>query len=130
MLVKFIEIPVCGVEIDESWWSSKYAKYKFIPLKFTKMPPNESILPANHALLFCYFNNGPAFKQYIQQYRGRLVIIIGPGQGRGTLTNPEPFAADFGTSEWVLIDHQEVKDTKDFIAVYSRRHASPSPVDR
>lgn len=119
---------VTGIEVDESWWNSKYAKHKFMPLKFTKMPPNEQLLCSNEALLFCYFNHGQAFKDYIKIYKGTVVFIIGPGPGRGTLTNPEPFSADFGTNGWELIDNQEIRDTKDFIAVYVKR--STSPVDR
>lgn len=69
--------------------------------------------------MFCYFNDGDVFQQYIKEFSGRLVIIIGPGPGRGTHTNPTPFSPDFGDScEWKLLDSQEIGKTKDFIAIY------------
>lgn len=118
-----------GVEIEKSWWCSKYAKHKYIPLVFAQMPPASDMLPAHSALLFCYFNSGPAFSQYIDAYHGDLVFIVGPGKKRGTLANPEPF--DPGLSaEWQLWDSQEVKRTGDFIAVWKRNTPKcclPSP---
>lgn len=92
------------------------------------MPPSEELLPSNHALMFCYFNSGDAFREYVKHYHGLVIFIIGPGPGRGTLTNPQPFSADFGSKEWQLYANQEVKDSKDFIAVYVRRNNISSPI--
>lgn len=116
----FLDIPVIGIEIDHSWWCSKYSN-KYIPLKFINMPPEPTVLHPNYALFFCYFNNGPAFIEYIRAYRGDLVFIVGPGNERGTLTNPEPFNPVFGENGWKLLDYEEVKNTGDFIAVWKRK---------
>lgn len=78
----------------------------------------DASLNSKYALLFCYFNNGTAFRDYIQNYEGNIVFIIGPGEGKGHHTDPEPFKTNFGTNNWKLYDYQEVKDSKDFIAVY------------
>lgn len=100
--------------MNQTWWQSKYSGPKFIQLQFN----NNHILYSNFALIFCYFNDGKAFKQYVRSYEGNLIFIVGPGDGSGRHTNPEPFSPDFENSGWHLKDYQEVKDTKDFIAVY------------
>lgn len=84
------------------------------------MPPDPEVLKPNYALFFCYFNSGPAFRDYIKSYRGNLVIIVGPGKERGSFANPEPFNPDFMDDKWKLLDYQEVKNTGDFIAVWKR----------
>lgn len=114
-----LEIPVKGFEVNKEWWTSKYCSPQFIPLEFPIMPPKSEYLNKDYALLFCYFNNGPAFADYINAYFGNLVFIIGPGKGRGTHTNPEPFKPNFQTP-WKLYDFEEIRDTKDFIAAYVR----------
>ena len=48
-----------------------------------------------------------------------MVVIIGPGEGRGTFTDPDPFKVHFDDT-WQLVDFQEVRNTKDFIAIYLR----------
>ncbi|KAJ8931244.1 hypothetical protein NQ314_015863 [Rhamnusium bicolor] len=42
----------------------------------------------------------------------------GPGKGSGRLTDPEPFKVNFENLKWRLYGFQEIKDSKDFIAVY------------
>lgn len=106
---------VIGYEINREWWTSKYSVPMFINLIYSD---NSVKLNSKHALLFCYFNNGRAFREYIQNYDGNLIFIIGPGKGRGTHTDPQPFQPNFENNEWILNDYQEVKDSKDFIAAY------------
>lgn len=84
------------------------------------MSSEKNNLNSNYALLFCYFNNGPAFLEYINDYEGNVVFIIGPGIGKGRHTDPEPFKANFGDVAWRLHAYQEVKSSKDFIAVYTK----------
>lgn len=86
------------------------------------MSLEETFLNSNYALLFCYFNNGPAFLDYISNYKGDVVFIIGPGKGKGRHTDPEPFKANFGDITWRLHAYQEVKNSKDFIAVYVKHN--------
>ncbi|XP_018576582.1 uncharacterized protein LOC108915102 [Anoplophora glabripennis] len=109
---------VTGYEINKAWWESKYSNPKFIKLNYQEESLEENCLNSNYALLFCYFNNGPAFLEYINTYEGNVVFIIGPGKGKGRHTDPEPFGANFGSFRWRLYGYQEVKNSKDFIAVY------------
>lgn len=118
-------IKVIGLEVDGAWWDCKYAPKAFIPLHLAKFhleddPVTQNLFKAqNQALLFCYFNNGPAFEDYVKYFDSDMIFIIGPGEGRNTHTNPTPFDPNLG-AEWKLTNSQEVRDTKDFIAVYQR----------
>lgn len=116
-------IPVSGVEIDGAWWHCKYAPPTFIPLLFTANELDkdiQSLLQESHstALLFCYFNNREAFNEYLKYFSGNVIVIIGPADGKGVHTDPKPFGDV--PEEWKLYDSQEVRDSKDFIAIYRR----------
>lgn len=65
-----------GVELDQGWWNSKYAKNKFIPMVFTEETDSgpKGLNSENAVLLFCYFNNEPAFLNYIQNFKGDCFI--------------------------------------------------------
>lgn len=111
-----------GVEVDGAWWRCKYAPPNFIPLLFTAPTLDKDTITLlrnsdSTALLFCYFNNGPAFKDYIEHFSGKVLIIIGPGEGKGVHTDPKPFD---NVPEWTLHVSEEVGNTKDFIAVYCK----------
>lgn len=112
---------VIGIEVNQAWWESRYSNPQFITLSYADSfhPPN---IPSDYALLFCYFNNEQAFVEYVANYDGNIIIIIGPGEGRGTHTNPTPFNPNFGCEQFELLTSQEVKDTKDFIAIYERKN--------
>ncbi|XP_045480899.1 uncharacterized protein LOC123685286 [Harmonia axyridis] len=112
-------LQVEGFEINEEWWRSRYAYPCFINLKFPEFPLRK-IFNKDHALLFCYFNNGSAFQEYVKSYTGNAVIIIGPAYGNGRHTDPQPFNVHFPSSNWKLQCNKEVKQTKDFIAFYIR----------
>ncbi|XP_063907931.1 uncharacterized protein LOC135126069 [Zophobas morio] len=127
LLEKYSGFPVKGYEVNESWWLSKYSTPQFIKLNFPELPPTPDILEPNYALLFCYFNDGDAFREYIRCYEGDFVFIIGPGLGAGRHTDPEPFNPNFGSPDWLLYKSQEVRDTKDFIAVYARLRTINNP---
>lgn len=113
-------IPVIGYEVNQEWWDSKYSTPQFIKLNYFSTPLGKNSLNADYALLFCYFNNGPAFREYIKYFNGNVVFIIGPGKGKGRHTDPQPFINSFGDIHWRLHSYQEVKDSNDFIAVYIR----------
>ncbi|KAK4884951.1 hypothetical protein RN001_001222 [Aquatica leii] len=119
LLHKYTNLPVIGYEVNKEWWTSKYSMPQFIQVQFLNMPPKSEYLSEDYALLFCYFNNGPAFQEYIDVYTGSLIFIIGPGKGRGTHTNPDPFKPNI-KENWKLCTYEEVGDTKDVIAVYCK----------
>lgn len=104
--------------MNKEWWDSKYSSPKFIKLNYFDYPLQENAFNSNYALLFCYFNNGPAFSAYINNFKGNVVLVIGPGKGKYRHTDPQPFSAKFGVNNWRLNSYQEVKDSRDFIAVY------------
>ncbi|CAG9768031.1 unnamed protein product [Ceutorhynchus assimilis] len=112
-------LPIVGFEINKEWWESKYSVPAFIPLKYVEEEIVVETNP-NFALLFCYFNNGEAFREYVDNYRGNMVIIIGPHDGSGRHTDPRPFFPNFGQSKWHLVNYEEIKDTRDFITIYIR----------
>lgn len=132
-----------GYEVNRQWWESKYSIPSFIPLEYVDGDQLnvDGLIPEDFALMFCYFNDGSAFREYVNRfryvnypawktpagnyvfyllYRGLMIIIIGPDDGSGRHTDPQPFTADFGQPCWVLIRQQEIKNTKDFIAIYIR----------
>ncbi|XP_050296257.1 uncharacterized protein LOC126736089 [Anthonomus grandis grandis] len=112
-------LPVIGYEINREWWESKYSVPPFINLRYADDEIQPKFDP-EFAMMFCYFNDGTTFRNYLQKYSGKIVLIIGPADGAGRHTAPEPFYPDFRTKNWRLISNQEVKDTKDFIAIYMK----------
>lgn len=122
--------PVSGIELSNSLWTSNYSPAKFIRLHFIEGDPTTEYLQEcatsvdNFALLFCYFNNKGAFDKYIESYHGNIVIIVGPRNDCGIVTDPLPlkpkFCVDNGF-EWVLESVINI-DVDDFnvVAVYRR----------
>ncbi|XP_047999591.1 uncharacterized protein LOC125236713 isoform X2 [Leguminivora glycinivorella] len=96
MIEQATGLPTAGLEVDGAWWRCKYAPPTFIPLLLTPPTPDEDtarlLRAPGTALLFCYFNNRPAFEEYLQQYTGRVLVIIGPGEGAGVHAEPRPLA--------------------------------------
>ncbi|CAH1996995.1 unnamed protein product [Acanthoscelides obtectus] len=80
IIEKSTGLPLLGYEVNREWWESKYSPPTFINLKYSKQPPDETTLDPEYALVFCYFNSGQAFRDYLRVYNGRVVIIIGPGE--------------------------------------------------
>ncbi|KAM3956309.1 uncharacterized protein ACR2FA_009761 [Aphomia sociella] len=116
---------VSGVEVDGAWWHCKYAPPTFIPLLLTSAKLDKDVMELlvegrTTALLFCYFNNRPAFNEYLKYYSGKVLVIIGPGDGKGVHTDPKPFGDVSG--DWILYKWQEVRDSKDYIAVYCKNN--------
>ncbi|XP_069676558.1 uncharacterized protein [Periplaneta americana] len=122
LIHKATNLEVIGVEVDRSWWESGYAPPTFLPLYYAdEVQASDVITSSNSTLLFCYFNNGPAFTDYMKRYNGNCFIVIGPGEGRGTHTNPSPFNVQLeDQAAWNLVAFQEIQHTKDFITVYVR----------
>jgi len=115
----FLDIKVTGVEVDKDWWTSAYAPPVFHPLNYPDDPEVKHQLGQNNSvLLFCYFNSEPAWRDYLANFKGPLVIVCGPVDGSGTHSNPQPFQNL--TPEWTVIDGAKVGDTHDSIAIYAR----------
>ncbi|XP_058811622.1 uncharacterized protein LOC131676549 [Topomyia yanbarensis] len=93
-------IHISGVELDKKWWTSKYASKTYIPLVFAEAQGN--VIQGQqrwHAMMFCYFNDGCAFREYVKNFNGCYVIIIGPKEGKGIHTDPLPFRVNFPTGQ-------------------------------
>ncbi|XP_022113414.2 uncharacterized protein LOC110992058 [Pieris rapae] len=117
-------IPVRGIEVDGTWWKSKYAPATFIDFLITSPALDKETINIlsnsdSTAILFCYFNDGDAFRDYLKYFSGRVLIIIGSNK-HGVHTNPQPFV-DVGP-EWTLWDSQEVRDSQDFITIYLKNN--------
>ncbi|XP_029036876.1 uncharacterized protein LOC114873100 [Osmia bicornis bicornis] len=118
---KYSGFDVIGIELDHSWWRSKYSPPLFLEnMIFVHESDTKISLPNNYALLFCYFNNGPAFWNYIENYKGNLVFIIGPKDGENRWTDPMPFDQKFNEYGWKLISYKYLERTNDCIAVYRK----------
>lgn len=112
---------VVGVEADKSWWSSVYSPPQF--LKRTIYIDNVDAdirVPSDYALLFCYFNNGRAFVDYMNNYAGQVVIVIGPDVGQNRTTDPLPFDKKFNELGWKMRNARKLDNRKDYAAVYTR----------
>ncbi|XP_015586654.1 uncharacterized protein LOC107263687 [Cephus cinctus] len=121
LIQKHSGIDVVGIEVDHAWWTCGYSPPLFLKkVIFIDEDNNNVEIPKSHALLFCYFNNAPAFLNYIMNYSGSTVLVIGPGEGRGSHTDPTPFDKKFSDLGWQLYKFREIGNTKDYIAVYTR----------
>lgn len=72
-------------------------------------------------LLFCYFNNSNAFNNYVDNYKGNVIVIIGPKEGQNVYTEPLPWKPMFRNSEeWNLNSQKSMGNGRDLIAFYKR----------
>lgn len=119
-------VVVAGIEKDENWWRSKYAKKTYIPMVFadalTNVAENQG-QPTWQAMMFCYFNNGVAFREYVKHFKGHYVIIAGPIEGKGIHTDPLPFSAKFPADQnWEFVTDFSVGSEKlNHVVIYQRR---------
>lgn len=111
-------IRVCGLELDQSWWTSAYSPLPpLVPCTFvsatdgisaellqTAVAPIADDRPTvDYGLLFCYFNDGAAFDAYVRAYTGRTVIVVGPASAHGDIvTDPRPLDVRFEAPGWRL----------------------------
>uniref|UniRef100_A0A8D8ETS8 (northern house mosquito) hypothetical protein n=1 Tax=Culex pipiens TaxID=7175 RepID=A0A8D8ETS8_CULPI len=119
-------ILVAGVEQDENWWRSKYATKTYIPMVFAESKGANSINDENapwHAMMFCYFNHGAAFCDYVNNFEGRHVIIVGPEGGKAVHTDPMPFQPAFPTHQnWKLLQSFRVgSENLNHFVIYQRQ---------
>lgn len=122
---------VSGVELDNSWWRSAYSPATFVKLNFVNGRPTQKFLMNSTqstsclkqvALLFCYFNNREAFLDYVEAFSGDVVIIVGPGEGCGVVTDPRPLQPDFDETvfRWELIGRIRMETAINYLAIYKR----------
>ncbi len=70
--------------------------------------------------MFCYFNDTAAFLEYMRVFRGRVLLVAGPGPERTHAhCHPQPFSAAI-PAPWRLHSSTPIGNTGDFIAVYKR----------
>lgn len=125
--ITFQGVKITGLEVDRNWWTRQKP---FIPLKF--LEPDQEITSQflldtclsrnwNFSLLFCYFNNRPAFNQYVESFKGNFVIIIGPAENTLRYTEPLPLDKEFQANEkFKLIHVSEFGNNRDLIAIYEK----------
>ena len=117
----FLDCDVLGVEIDQSWWRSRYSPPIFLKnMIFVSDPESLVEVPEKYGLLFCYFNNGPVFLKYLKEYKGNVIFVIGPDSGQNRYTNPLPFDQQFVDHGWRLSMSREIILSKDYICMYVR----------
>ncbi|XP_037038727.1 uncharacterized protein LOC119076149 [Bradysia coprophila] len=132
LLEEMTGLPVSGIELKHSLWSSNYSPAKFIKVKFIVDEPSTEYLREsastvdNFALLFCYFNNRSAFDKYIEAYDGNVVLIIGPRSDCNIVTDPLPLDPKFcghNGFKWAVkavININDYEDDCNILAVYRR----------
>ncbi|XP_055851425.1 uncharacterized protein LOC129915774 [Episyrphus balteatus] len=118
---------VYGLEVDRSWWESSYSPISYIKLNFINdVHMDPCFLQEccdtkdwDFGMVFCYFNNGKAFHDYLRLYKGSVVIIIGPAPGVGIHTDPPPLKADFCDSGWKMLKYFNISKD-DIISFYTK----------
>ncbi|XP_034951209.1 uncharacterized protein [Chelonus insularis] len=121
IIQQYLNCDVIGVEADQCWWSSKYSPPCFLSKIIFCDRKNPSVnIPTNYAILFCYFNNGQAFENYLKIYQGNVILIIGPNEGQNRYTDPLPFDVKFDKLGWKLSRMRKLDNNTDCITVYTR----------
>ncbi|XP_026828324.1 uncharacterized protein LOC105281611 isoform X2 [Ooceraea biroi] len=76
LLQKHSGLDVMGIELDGSWWNSKYSPPRFLKnIIFVENKPMNFQVPKRYAMLFCYFNNSAAFCDYVKNYKDCFLLI-------------------------------------------------------
>ncbi|XP_037789716.1 uncharacterized protein LOC119585157 [Penaeus monodon] len=120
-------ISVSGYEINADWWASPYSPPRFIPLVFVEPDAPPPAVPPSHALMCCYFNNGDAFRKYVDSYDGPVMIIIG-SIDKNRHTDPRPL--DYAhVHPWSLTHTHPITET-DLIGFYVRDQLKQEAVRR
>ena len=77
-----------GYEVDRSWWQGRYGVKPFIEHVYIDEVKTRHV-PEGSVLMTCYFHSFECWNQYLAEFRGDLVIVIGP-HTNDHLTFPEP----------------------------------------
>lgn len=122
LLQKYSGLDIMGIELDGSWWRSKYSPALFLEstIFIDEKEGKNFVIPKSYALLFCYFNNGKAFCNYIENYDGDLLLIIGPADGQQRSADPLPFDEKLFKYNWKLLEKRSIMNSTNYITVYGR----------
>lgn len=122
LLISATSVSVRGLEVNEGWWRSKHATPQNIPIDFIE-PGDVPVLDANAALLFSYFNNLTYFHEYLENYTGPCIILIGPiDNDRHCEPEPDYLSKFDGGKKWRLVASHDIRGAgQDLVAVYTRR---------
>lgn len=71
-------------------------------------------------MLFCYFNNSAAFCNYVENYKGKMIFVIGPTEGDNCTTDPLPFDEKFKRYNWKLIEERKLMYSNNCITAYCK----------
>jgi len=111
-------LEVTGYEVNKSWWESPYSTPHFIKLEYVDENDSKRKLPADSALMFCYFNNNEYFHTYLNNFTGKCVILIGPIDG-SRHCDPEPSYLENFSQEWKVKSRLSIQGG-DEIVIYQR----------
>lgn len=119
---KLSGLDVIGIELDQSWWCSKYSPPLFLEnIIFIRENETKNFcISDRYAILFCYFNNEQAFYSYAKNYRGNLILVIGPSDNQLRFTDPLPFDRKFEELGWRLAAKSQIGRCNDCIVAYTR----------
>ncbi|XP_043230020.1 translation initiation factor IF-2-like isoform X2 [Amphibalanus amphitrite] len=81
-------IEVIGYEVDRAWWQGRYGVKPFIEHIYIDEVKTRHV-PAGSVLMTCYFHSWECWNQYLAEFRGDIVIVIGPDTN-DHVTFPEP----------------------------------------
>merc|ERR1719193_865786 len=95
------DLEVTGYEVNRIWWESNHSTPHFIHLEYVEEKGVNLKLPTDSAVMFCYFNNLEFFHQYLTNYSGPCVILIGPVDGKRHC-DPEPGYLESFPTQWTV----------------------------
>lgn len=115
------------MEVDRKWWQSNYAPPRFLQdMVFADEIDGKIPSAQNYALLFCYFNNGHAFCDYMRSTTSTVVFVIGPCERHDRFTNPMPFDEKFHDLGWQLLKSRKLQKSGDCISVFIKSDSNKS----
>lgn len=114
---------------DSDYRTSQNAPKPFIELEFAKRKITSSFYQnrctklEKYGLLFCYFNNPRAFKDYVKYYHGNVIVIIGPSKAvQERVCDPMPEEPEFEDENmWVKCYTQSFGNNGDLVVIYKRK---------
>ncbi|KAE8752633.1 hypothetical protein FOCC_FOCC000755 [Frankliniella occidentalis] len=126
LLASATGLQVKGLEVNRGWWESRYSPPTFLNLVFPDDDRDRSAVEEalkgreDVGIMFCYFNDTSAFLEYMRVFRGRVLVVAGPGRGCTHATcHPQPFSTTI-PAPWGLHSSTPIGNTGDFVAVYTR----------